>query len=163
MLSSVYCTRCRSAINWLAFDMIVRVTRPKKSTLSRPNSSIIDISYCATVLIGRFSLWLVGLCRGIYSVIGLSLMITPAACVPTFRMLPSIRLAVSIRRFRYAAESYSSRNSGDSSKTLWMVTGLPGIAGINFATLSTSGSGISITRPTSRKAPRAAMVPKVMI
>ncbi len=35
--------------------------------------------------------------------------------------------------------------------------------GMIFATRSTSGSGMFITRPTSRMAPRAPMVPKVII
>ena len=44
-----------------------------------------------------------------------------------------------------------------------MVTGLPGMLGISLVTRSTSESGISITRPTSRMAARAPSVPKVMI
>ena len=49
------------------------------------------------------------------------------------------------------------------SSTSLILAGLPGMAGIMRAMPSTSGSGISIARPTSRMAARAPSVPKVMI
>ena len=153
----------RCFINSQARDMIVSVARPKKSTLSNPRWSMVDISNCVTVLIGVSSFLLVGRLSGIYSTTGLSVMITPAACVPAFRITPSISLAVSTSSRTYDFVSYSCLNSGIFSSASSIVTALPGTLGIILAILSTSFSGISNTLATSRMAARAFIFPKVMI
>ena len=88
---------CRWRMKSQARAMMVRVARPRKSTLSSPNESTTDISNCVTVFTGLSEAELpVGRCRGMYSTMGLSVIITPAAWVPALRTTPSICLAVSI-------------------------------------------------------------------
>ena len=78
-------------------ELTDKVAVPRKSTLSRPSLSSTCISNCVTARIGLSSrVPLVGRCSGMYSVMGLSVMITPAACVPALRATPSRREAVSI-------------------------------------------------------------------
>ena len=155
---------CLLAIYSVALAMMVSVTNPKKSTFSRPSSLIPFMSYCDTDLMGKSSLWLVGRCKGRYSVRGLSLMMTPAACVPTLRMEPSIRPAVSISFLICSDESYMAFKSGVVFRHSEIGACIPWEGpGTALATRSTSGKGISITRPTSRMAPRAFMALKVMI
>jgi len=99
---------------------------------------------------------------------GTSVMITPAACVPTLRVTPSISEAVVTNSVSLGSARTASLNSGISSRQLFNVMDFPltGIlipAGISLQIRSTSDKGISITRPTSRMAPFAPSVLKVII
>ncbi len=88
-------------------------------------------------------------------------MTMPAAWIDGWRTWPSIRWAMARSWAIFEFRSLSSRSSGTFFRPSAMVESGPN--GIILATRSTSGRGTSRTRPTSRMAPRAAIVPKVMI
>ena len=100
---------------------------------------------------------------GTYSSSGPGAMTTPAACTELCRFNPSIRMTSSSRPRIRASERYRSAISFTFSIASAAVIENPGSEGISFAIRSVSCGVNPCTRPTSRTAARASMVPKVMI
>ena len=91
---------------WLsASEITVRVLSPRKSIFKSPNSSTGSLGYCVVKIPSC-------VVSGTSSLRGRSAMITPAACVPTFRTIPSITRPVSTICFAIGLFSYSFLNSG---------------------------------------------------
>ncbi len=88
-------------------------------------------------------------------------MTTPAACVPTFRTVPSRRLENSIIRAMSGSRSASAFRAGSfliaSSSEMFRTFGT------SFLIASTFGNGMPSARPTSVIAAFAFRVPKVPI
>ena len=95
------------------------------------------------------------------SVSGRSAMTTPAAWIESWRTRPSSGFARSTISRTSGSASYAARSSCpafiDSSRYTF------GPSGTSFAIRSTVPYGTSSTRPASRMAARAIIVPKVMI
>ena len=119
-----------------------------------PNSSLYFMSHWVVTLP-------LTLASGTISCSGWSAMITPAACTPALRDRPST-LPASSNHLRFSGVASRSATSSGSSSSAWASVTL-GPSGIFLATLSTSGSGTSSTRPMSRSAFLALSLPKVMI
>ena len=95
---------------------------------------------------------------GVYSVRGLSAITTPAAWVLACLETPSTFLA-NASSFLTVSSLASSR----SSKLDVSACSIENFTGINFASLSATEYAVPITRPTSRIACRASIVPNVTI
>jgi hypothetical protein len=88
---------------------------------------------------------------------------TPPACMPTLRVRPSSASASDSSS--RTSSSFCSRSaiSGSTSRAWRSVICLPGWNGISLAMASQKRYGRSSTRPTSRTAAFAAIVPNVAI
>ncbi len=95
------------------------------------------------------------------SVSGSRLMTTPAAWVDALRATPSRCRAKSMIRFTAGSESTISRSGGAIFRA--SSSEIPSWFGIALAMRSTSPYEWPRTRPTSRMAARASIVPNVMI
>ena len=139
-----------------ALSITSRLRRPRKSIFSRPSAETVFIeNWVTTSWSGPFC-W-----SGTTSISGSAPMTTPAAWIESWRMRPSSGFARSMISFAAGSVSYAFLRSEPGlrqSASVW-----PGPSGISFAILSTTPYGISSTRPASRTAARAAIVPKVMI
>ena len=137
-----------------ASSSTVRFRSPRKSIFSRPSSSRVTMVYWHT-MDSSFR------ARGTYSYTGRLVMTTPAAWVEAWRGIPSRARAVSMSLWTLGSPWYRSDSCLDSfrasSRVIW------GPVGTSLATVSVSAYVMFSTRPTSRIAARAAMVPKVTI
>ncbi len=152
-----------------ASRIIERVFKPKKSILMRPVDSITLPSYCVTMRSSPVSLSTAVL-TGTQSVMSSRPMMTPHACTPVLRTLPSsLRANSMVSTTRGSLLCNSAANSGNARRQLAMeifiLPPLPssgmslGLPGMNFAKRSLSGMGRSSTRATSLIAIFEAMVP----
>ena len=146
----------RFPISAHALSITSRLRRPRKSILSRPSASTSHIPYCVTTSWpGPFC------CSGTTSISGCAPITTPAAWIESCRVSPSSGRARSTTSRVIGSASYDSLSGwpffSDASSVC------PGPSGIIFAIRSTVPYGISSTRPASRTAARAAIVPNVMI
>ena len=138
-----------------ALSITSRLRRPRKSIFSRPRSTTLPIETCVTTS------WSAPFCcSGTTSISGRAPMTTPAAWIESCRTSPSSGFARSTISFATGSVSYAVFSSPDfrHSASVW-----PGPSGISLAIRSTTPYGISSTRPASRTAARAAIVPNVMI
>ena len=152
---SMVMPRC-SCTKSTAWRRIVRFESPRKSNLSRPIASMACISYWVISASELVAFW-----RGMSSVSGSRLMTTPAAWVLAFRATPSRCRAKSVMRLIAGSASTCSRSAGAVRMASSSV--IPSWFGTAFAMRSTSPYEWPSTRPTSRIAARASIVPKVMI
>ena len=104
---------------------------------------------------------LVAFWSGMSSVSGSRLMTTPAAWVEALRATPSRCRAKSMIRLTDGSASTCSRSAGAISSASSSL--MPSWLGTALAMRSTSPYECPSTRPTSRMAARASIVPKVMI
>ncbi len=139
-----------------ASSITSRLRRPRKSIFSRPRSPTVPIENWVTISWSGPFCW-----SGTTSVSGCAPITTPAAWIESWRTSPSSGRARSTISFVTGSVSYASRSSSPVLRHASSVC--PGPSGISFATLSTEPYGISSTRPASRTAARAAIVPNVMI
>ncbi len=139
-----------------ASSMTVRLRRPSMSILSRPMASMSPMANW--VVTSPLTDWW----SGRYSTRGFGVMTTPAAWMEAWRTWPSSFRAMAMSWAILVFFAWSSRSSGTALMAASRVASGP-TAGMSLAMRSTSGSGTSRTRPTSRMAARAAIVPKVMI
>ena len=86
---------------------------------------------------------------------------TPAACVDACLRSPSSFEEILNSSWICFSLSRMDLNSGSCARASSNV--MPRVGGINFATLLTTGNGISITLPTSLTTALAFIVPKVII
>ena len=135
--------------------MTVRVFKPRKSNLIRPNFSIWSmVNWVIISPLAPFT-------SGTYSIKGLSEMTTPEAWVDACRAIPSRDREIWSSFFSFSSPLSMRFNSGSSSMAFSSRTFGP--SGTILAILSTSLYGIFSTRPTSRITALAFIVPKVMI
>ena len=99
---------------------------------------------------------------GTSSVSGRSVITTPAAWVEVLRHMPSMRMDTSRSSASFSLPANISASSLSASMALFSVARWA-VSGMRLAMRSTSGSGMSSTRPASRTAALAARVPKVTI
>ena len=133
----------------------VRVRRPRKSIFRSPSSSSVVIVNCVVTEPSDPR------DNGTNSSIARWPITTPAACMDVCLGRPSSLLDISISSFTCSSSWYSFLNSGFIFRALSNV--IFSSVGTIFAMLSTNAYGRSMTRPTSRMTPRAAIVPKVTI
>ncbi len=155
----------RVSLMFLTASMIIdRVFKPRKSILISPVSSITRPSYWVT---SSFPSSLsTAVLTGTQSEILSRHMITPQACTPVPRTLPSSFSAYfSVSRISGFGFCCSALNSGTSFRQLvrFILASLPFTSGIclgsSFTSLSLSGIGSPSTRATSFKAILVAIVP----
>ena len=108
--------------------MTVSVLRPRKSIFNRPSRSSVPMGYWV-VMTSSLS------CNGTYSVTGLAVMSTPAACVLAWRGMPSRVSDVSSSRRTCGSLSESCRSWGLISIAL--VSVMSSAKGMALATWST--------------------------
>ena len=146
----------RLPISSTALSITSRLRRPRKSTFSSPTATTLFIENCVTTS------WSAPFCcSGTVFISGSAPITTPAAWIESWRVSPSSGFARSTISRVTGSESYAWRSSAPGFRHSSSVC--PGPSGIAFATLSTTPYGTSSTRPASRTAARAAIVPKVMI
>ncbi len=146
------------------------VRSPSTSILGIPTAEMESISNCVITRKGTFSSFAslrpsfapfppIIRWRGTSSVKGSREITTPPACVEACRASPSMVRAVSISLCREGLLSTSSRISASSPRNSESDCMGP----IRLQILSTSGIGTRSTRPASRSACLAPIVPKVII
>ncbi len=159
-----------------AFLMIVSVLRPRKSIFITPASSIMLPSICVTHRSDSFDVH-----TGISVVRSVGAMMIPAAWIPVFLTEPSRRSAVLSTSPSRVGPLYRSRifltvsissapspsfSSSDCSPSFTVIGAfntllsvMPSLSGISFASAFDSGSGRSSVRATSLMLIFAAIVP----
>ena len=149
----------------IASFMIERVFKPKKSIFINPVSSITEPSYWVTSIFSPVSLSSAVL-TGTQSVISSRPMITPHACTPVPRTLPSsIWAYFMVSRINMSGDSHACCNSGTAAIQFFkLILGeLPltsgSLSGMSFVSLSDSDRDTFCTRATSLMDIFVAIVP----
>ena len=137
-------------ISLSARSITVRVLRPRKSNLINPVFSVYFMSNWVRIsLFGPMH-------TGRYSTMGRGEMTTPAAWVDLCRDSPSSVCEMDSSR-RMSSSFMASRSRGSASMAFFRV--IFSSSGTSLAMRSTSGRGMSSTRPTSRSTARAFIDP----
>ena len=160
-----------SKIIFTASLIKVRVFNPKKSIFSKPASSATELSNWVQTISESFAV-----ATGTKLVMSSGVIITPQACIPVFRTVPSISIAfwrtspfksvplkIPLNSLALLKASWLFFNSSDNRKSSIVKSFFNEISGISLANRSASGKDKLRTLAASRTADFAAMVPYVII